>query len=225
MSNTSKITMAIVIIIGFAYSLAVNYNLTPDTLQKPLDNNQNTEERITALTAENHRFRELNMLKQEELKRLTGLALIEGLDSSIVIDLRYATSNNFTGRQQYAAAIALLRYETALKLARANSELLELGYRIKVWDAYRPLHVQEVLWELVQDHRFVAHPDNGSRHNRGAAVDVTLVDAQGVEVLMPTEFDDFTEKASRSYPQMDPEARINMDILTEVMVRNGFTII
>jgi len=118
----------------------------------------------------------------------------------------------------------------------ANAEFAEEGYRLKIWDAYRPKSAQQVMWEHGPDGVYVADPAVGSNHNRGASVDVTLVDQNGREVEMPTGFDDFTEEASRNYPDMPEEAsrnypdmpeeaRQNMEYLTEVMVRNGFSFI
>ncbi len=120
-------------------------------------------------------------------------------------------------------AVAVLRKEAAQKLAAANAEFMKSGHRIKVWDGYRPLYVQRIFWNLVPDDRYVANPDKGgSRHNRGGAVDLTLIDKDGNELEMPTEYDDFSEKAALSYSGMSPEAKKNSDYLTQVMTKNGF---
>jgi D-alanyl-D-alanine dipeptidase len=158
----------------------------------------------------------------ETARSLHDLVRVEDIDSEIVLDLRYATSNNFTGQAVYPVNIALLRRGTALKLAAANVQLMEQGYRLKLWDAYRPYHLHKLLWELAGDKcYFFADPKYGSIHNRGAAVDVTLVDLNGREVEMPTDFDDFSGRAHRYVP-MSPAARANLDLLTEVMTANGF---
>lgn len=154
-----------------------------------------------------------------------GLVAVAAVDDTIVIDLRYATVDNFTGRQVYPHAVCLLRAPTAAKLAAANAELKTYGYRIKIWDAYRPPDVQRAFWQLVPDERYVAHPDKGSRHTRGGAVDVTLVDASGTELVMPSAFDDFSPRASRHSQAMSAEAARNLAILTQVMLRHGFTAI
>lgn len=152
----------------------------------------------------------------------SGLVRVEAIERHIVLDLRYAGANNFTGKAVYPVNVALLQRETALKLAAANAELMELGYRLKLWDAYRPYHLHQLLWEMAGDKRyFFADPRYGSAHNRGAAVDVTLVDALGREVEMPTDFDDFSGRAHR-HARMSKAARANLDLLTEVMLRNGF---
>jgi D-alanyl-D-alanine dipeptidase/L,D-peptidoglycan transpeptidase YkuD (ErfK/YbiS/YcfS/YnhG family) len=152
-----------------------------------------------------------------------GLVRVTDVDGSIAIDLRYATADNFTGRQVYPHAVAVLRQETALKLAAANSEFKASGYRLKLWDAYRPPAVQEIFWRLVPDERYVANPASGSRHSRGGAVDVTLVDAGGQEIIMPSAFDDFSGRAARQSPAATSgEAANNMAYLTTVMMRHGF---
>lgn len=162
----------------------------------------------------------------EEILKINGLVRVQEIDPDIVVELRYATENNFTGKKVYPNDVCVLRETTALKLADANRELMEMGYRIKVWDAYRPVYVQRIFWEIVPDSRYVANPDKGgSKHNRGTAVDVTLVDMEGNELEMPSGFDDFTGKGSRNNKNMSENARRNMELLTDVMVRNGFTTI
>lgn len=153
----------------------------------------------------------------------SGFVNIADVDRNIIIDLRYATTNNFTGKIIYPSKVCLLRASTAAKLAAANAEFMERGYRIKIWDAYRPLSVQQLFWNLVPDSRYVANPaTGGSRHNRGGAVDLTLVDSEGIELTMPSAFDDFSEKASRDNPDMPAEAASNLTYLTRVMVKHGF---
>jgi D-alanyl-D-alanine dipeptidase len=156
--------------------------------------------------------------------RVHDLVKIQDIDDGILVELRYASADNFLGRGVYPADVALLRRETAVKLARANAELMTLGYRIKVWDAYRPYHIHQLLWNAAGDKRhFFADPRYGSIHNRGAAVDITLVTVRGEEVQMPSDFDDFSGRGHRYYQGMSPEARENMKLLTDVMVRHGFT--
>ena len=163
--------------------------------------------------------------KKEPLE-IEGLVLVQDMDPNIQVELRYATINNFTKQKVYPLEICALRKATAEKLAKANKEFMKLGYRIKVWDAYRPVSVQRILWDIVPDSRYVANPNNGgSKHNRGTAVDLTLVDENGNELEMPSGFDDFTGKGSRNNPDMTAEAKKNMDLLTEIMVKCGFTTI
>lgn len=163
---------------------------------------------------------------QNESKKpieIDGFIKVDDLDESIVIDLRYASTNNFTGKKVYPENVCVLRKETALKLVKANAEFKKKGYRIKVWDAYRPMYVQKIFWDMVKDNRFVANPKNGgSNHNRGTAVDITLVDDKGKEILMPSDFDDFSSKAYRNSSNENKEVKKNIQILTEVMKKCGF---
>ncbi|MBB6631942.1 M15 family metallopeptidase [Clostridium algidicarnis] len=156
-------------------------------------------------------------------KDLSGLVPINISEYDFVLDLRYATDNNFTGKKVYDAYVAVLQKDTLNKLISANEDFKALGYRIKIWDAYRPGQVQEYFWSIVQDRRYIASPYyNGSRHNRGTAVDLTLVDSKGKELEMPTGFDEFNTTAYRN-AVMTNSAKKNVDLLTEVMVKNGFS--
>jgi D-alanyl-D-alanine dipeptidase len=119
------------------------------------------------------------------------------LVADAVLDLRYATEHNFTGKQLYPEAHCKLRRAVAAKLVRAAKALRSQDRRLVIWDCYRPSSIQKVLWKLVPDERYVANPAKGSRHSRGAAVDVGLVDKDGRAVVLPTEFDDFTAAAHR----------------------------
>lgn len=151
-----------------------------------------------------------------------GLVEPNRVAPSVVLDLRYATTNNFTGQVFYPEARAWLRDGTARRLAAVQKELASMGLRLKVFDAYRPLSVQRRFWELVPDDRYVANPAKGSRHNRGAAVDVTLVDRFGRDLAMPTDFDDFSERAHRNFRDLPEDVLANRDLLERVMSRNGF---
>lgn len=144
------------------------------------------------------------------------------LDSTIVLDIRYATTNNFVGEQLYPVAKCLLRPKTAARLLRVQNALQAQGFGLKVWDAYRPLSVQWRLWERVPNPDYVADPRKGSRHNRGGAVDVTLVDLAGSEVLMPTGYDDFSERAHRDFMDAPAEVLRHRQLLEDAMVKEGF---
>ena len=143
--------------------------------------------------------------------------------TGIQIELRYATTENFTHKRVYRSGRCRLRPAAATALVAAQRELRARGLGLKVWDCYRPLSVQKVFWSLVPDERYVADPAKGSRHNRGAAVDVTLVDARGRELPMPTKFDDFSERAHRDFAALPEDARRNRALLEDVMTRHGFT--
>jgi D-alanyl-D-alanine dipeptidase len=144
------------------------------------------------------------------------------IDSTIKLDIRYATKNNFTHQQVYASARCLLRRAAAESLHVVQRELQKQGLSLKVYDGYRPLSVQKKFWEICPDDRYVANPAKGSRHNRGAAVDLTIVDHKGRELEMPTPFDDFTEKAGRAYMKLPKKALQNRALLERVMTKHGF---
>jgi D-alanyl-D-alanine dipeptidase len=144
------------------------------------------------------------------------------LDTTITLDIRYATTNNFTGKQVYDEAKFFLRNEPAMKILEVQKELKALGLGLKIFDGYRPLSVQKKFWQIMPDERYVADPKKGSRHNRGAAVDLTLVDKNGNEIPMPTPYDDFTEKASRDYMDLSPQIIINRKFLEDLLAKYGF---
>lgn len=141
----------------------------------------------------------------------------------IVVDLKYATSSNFTGQVVYDFTEVYLRYSTVLKLMDVQAELREQGYKLKIWDAFRPLKAQEKLWNAKPDPNYVSNPWNGTNsHSRGNTVDVTLVNAEGKEVEMPTGFDDFTTFADRDYSDCTDTAAKNATLLQEIMEKHGF---
>lgn len=167
--------------------------------------------------------------KAEERLRAAGLVDIETTSPTIRLDIRYATPDNFTGQAVYPLAKCYLRRDVAERLDRVQKDLAGQGLGLKAFDCYRPFSIQERFWEIVPQEGYVARPvrkdgrpASGSKHNRGAAVDVTLVDASGRELPMPTGFDDFSEKAHRNYRGGDPAALANSRLLEEAMVRQGF---
>ena len=150
---------------------------------------------------------------------------IKEVDRSIAVDLCYTRGSVIAKRPLYSKNMpALLRPETAVRLRKAN-ELVKLhGYRIKIWDAYRPPSAQLVLWDASgHDDRFVANPySKPSQHSCGTAVDVTLVTKSGKPVEMPTGFDSFTPEAAAAYQHPDPEIQKRKEILQTAMKKAGF---
>lgn len=139
------------------------------------------------------------------------------------IDLQYATKNNITGEILYEQNLMYLQKNTLEKLIQVNEELKTKGYKLKIWDAYRPLSVQKKLWAAYPNANFIANPfTTGSNHNRGTAVDVTLVKLDGTEVKMPTGFDEFGAKCRRDTVWESDVAK-NVELLTETMEKYGFT--
>lgn len=150
---------------------------------------------------------------------------IKSVDSSIVIDLRYATPNNVTHRPLYPpGAPALVRATVAERLVLVQKYLQQKKCGLKIWDAYRPTSAQHQLWAATQNASYVADPKGGrgSMHLRGVAVDVTLVDETGRELAMPTDFDNFTPAALIYYHGRDPVVRSNLNLLQKAMAHGGF---
>ncbi len=147
---------------------------------------------------------------------------IRSVNNKIAMDIRYATPNNFLKQKVYPVSRCVLRGAAARRLSQVQEDLVKKGLGLKVYDCYRPLSVQKLMWKVKPDPRYVANPATGSRHNRGAAVDITLVDSKGKELEMPTAFDDFTEKASRSYSGASAQAKKNRQILEDAMKKYGF---
>ena len=142
-----------------------------------------------------------------------------------VLDIRYATSNNLMHRPVYTVAAAFLRAPAAAALNAVQKDLAAKGYGLKIFDAYRPYTVTVTFYEAYHDTNFVASPYTGSRHNRGCAVDLTLIDLKtGRELTMPTAYDAFTPKASATYADLPAEALRHRKLLQDVMLRHGFLI-
>jgi len=152
-----------------------------------------------------------------------SLVAIEAVHPPLLQEVRYATRHNFTGQVLYPLPRLFLHRDTARALERVQRELQKRGLGLKVWDAYRPMSVQRKMWNLVRDERYVSNPaKNKGRHTRGTAVDVTLVDQLGRELPMPSDFDDFSERAHRDYRGGTVDQRRNRRILQEVMMKHGF---
>lgn len=141
---------------------------------------------------------------------------------SLVVDLVYFTDKNFTGQKLYDSPTAYLRKGTADKLQKVADEAALKGYRLKIWDAYRPPEVQHKMWKAFPNPNFVANPYTGSAHSRGCAVDLTLVDSNGMELEMPSPFDEFSPRADRDYRDISPDKRMNSIYLESIMTRYGF---
>lgn len=143
----------------------------------------------------------------------------------IVLDIRYSTTNNFTGEKIYTLPRAYARKPVAEALKKAQAEFSKKGVGIKVYDGYRPYKATVKFYEVYRDTTYVASPYKGSRHNRGCAVDMTLVDLKtGKELVMPTEWDSFKKEAWPTTPLKDPVATKNRELIISVMERNGFKV-
>ncbi|MBI2418453.1 MAG: M15 family metallopeptidase [Ignavibacteriales bacterium] len=139
-------------------------------------------------------------------------------------DIRYATKNNFTGKILYDKAAIFARLPVAKALAKVRAALKPLGLDILLYDAYRPYTITVTMWEYVKDDRYAASPRKGSRHNRGCALDLTLVDLKtGKPVMMPTPYDDFTNKAHDNYNDLPENVIKNRATLRTTMEKFGFS--
>ncbi|MCM8830134.1 MAG: M15 family metallopeptidase [Candidatus Omnitrophica bacterium] len=153
----------------------------------------------------------------------TELIDVKEVIPDIILDIRYATHNNFTEKVLYPTADCFLAKEVALALKKVQDDLRTQGYRLKIFDGYRPLSVQREMWKVFPDSRYVANPQKGSVHNKGYAVDLTIVSLDGSPVAMPTDFDEFTERAHTNYKNLPQDVIKHREILKRTMGKYGFT--
>ncbi len=198
------ILLGVCLAVGYSYLSPRFSRIPPPTLSPPNPTLHSTE------------------VKQADVTDDTKLIDIRSINLNIVLDIRYATKNNFTYKQLYPKARCLLRAEVAQQLSNVQWDLEHQGLGLKVYDCYRPLSIQKQMWKVVPDNRYVANPAQGSRHNRGSAVDITLVDRSGRELLMPTRFDDFSEQAHIDYQGISLQAKENRQRLEVAMKKQGF---
>lgn len=144
------------------------------------------------------------------------------LNPAIVLDLRYATTNNFVNEQLYDCGRCFLRHESAMQLAEAQKILSEKGYGLKLFDCYRPLPVQQRLWDKFRNPNYVTPPEKGSMHNRGLAVDLTIIDSTGRELDMGTTFDFFGKEAHHTFSDLPDDVLENRRLLKNTMEAVGF---
>lgn len=159
--------------------------------------------------------------------RKSELVELVKLDPTFKLDIRYATSNNFTGKPVYTEARAFLQRPAAEALVKVNSELKQLGYGLVIYDGYRPWSVTKLFWDItpVENRKFVADPKKGSMHNRGCAIDLTLFElSSGKVVEMTGGYDEMSERSYPSYKGGTEEQRRMRDLLRSKMEANGFTV-
>lgn len=149
-------------------------------------------------------------------KEIPGLAL----------DIRYATTNNFMKLAVYKQARAFARRPVVMQLKKVQAVLARKGYALKIYDAYRPYTATKILYQKASNKNFVANPKTGSRHNRGCAIDLTLISLKtGKELQMPTSYDSFSALAAANYQQLPPTALKNRNLLIQVMQAHGFRVL
>ena len=147
---------------------------------------------------------------------------LKNYSNDFVYDMKYATDDNFLKEKVYPCAECFLRVKTVKSLLEANKMFLAKGYKIKLYDCYRPKAIQKKMFQLVPDANYVANPKKGSIHNRGGAVDISLVDFNCIELDMGTKFDFFGKEASHNYLSLSDTILANRKLLKEIMLQNNF---
>lgn len=194
-----KLPLFLLLIVSFSVSAQYKYGLTPVTYDTYMSS-----------------------VKKNAQKELIDL---ETYIPKIILDIRYATTNNFTGEKIYKSARAFARRPVAEALKKAQEDFNAQGVGIKIFDAYRPYAATVKFYEVYHDTTFVASPYRGSRHNRGCAIDMTLVNLKtGKELKMPTGYDAFVKEARPTFPLKDPEIKKNRDLIITVMQKYGFKV-
>ena len=200
------------LLLSSAFAQQVSFRITP---VRPVE-----ELRAESLKAE---------LPHEDADfRPSDLVEVTTLDPTIHLDIRYATTNNFLGTPVYTQARAFLQRPAAEAVVRVHQALKAQGYGLILHDGYRPWYITRVFWEATPEdkHIFVANPYPGSRHNRGCAIDLSLYDLKtGQEVVMPSGYDEMTERAFADYTGGTPEERERRAILRAAMEKEGFVVI
>ncbi|WP_229684202.1 M15 family metallopeptidase [Flavobacterium limi] len=160
--------------------------------------------------------------KSEVVIADTTFVNLKDYSKDFIYDMKYATEDNFLKAKVYDCAECFLRLKTVKALVQANKDFMKKGYKIKLYDCYRPLSIQKKMWEIVSNPEYVADPKKGSIHNRGGAVDISIVDFKGKEVDMGTPFDFFGIEAGHYYTKLSKEVLSNRKFLKKVMIKNGF---
>ncbi len=160
--------------------------------------------------------------QQDEVIADTTFVKLKDYSADFVYDMKYATEDNFLKAKVYDCAECFLRLQTVKALVKANAKFMRKGYRIQLFDCYRPLDIQKRMWKIISNPEYVADPAKGSIHNRGGAVDITLVDADGKELDMGTSFDFFGPEAGHYFDNLPHEVKENRLLLKRIMQKSGF---
>lgn len=171
---------------------------------------------------------QLNSTKSTSLLDITkevdsnAFVNLRNYSNDFVFDMKYATADNFLKEKVYPCDECFLRVKTVKALLEANKSFLDTGLKIKLYDCYRPKSIQKKMWKIVPDANYVANPKKGSIHNRGGAVDISLVDSNGKELDMGTKFDFFGKEASHDFLELSEEIIANRKLLKETMLQHNF---
>ena len=203
-------------------STAPEKDATPTTVDRSTSTTLSTTEVITTTTTKGIPDAIQNAVQPEPQD--ADFVKIRDYIPDIIVELRYATADNFTGQVIYEFEEAWLRYGTVKKLMAVQEALRPKGVRLKIWDAFRPTAAQFTLWDVCPNPTYVANPNGGySSHSRGNTVDLTLVYEDGTECVMPTVFDDFSTFADRDYSDCSEESAANARLLEDAMQTAGFS--
>ncbi|NHM06784.1 M15 family metallopeptidase [Flavobacterium sp. CYK-4] len=166
----------------------------------------------------------LHCIGQEAKPNDTTFVNLKDYSPDFIYNMKYATEDNFLKTKVYDCEACYLRYKTVEALIEANERFLKRGYKIVIFDCYRPLDIQKKMWQIVSNPDYVADPKKGSIHNRGGAVDITLADSTGAVLDMGTLFDHFGIEASHDYEDLPDQVKQNRKLLRKIMTRSGFRI-
>ena len=164
----------------------------------------------------------VNSLNPRPQENDTTFVNLKDYSDDFVYNMKYATADNFLKAKVYDCAECFLRLKTVKALVLVNKEFMKKGYRIQLFDCYRPLDIQKKMWAIVPNPQYVANPSKGSIHNRGGAVDITLVDKNGKALDMGTDFDFFGVEASHNYEKVPEHVKKNRMLLRSIMTANYF---
>ncbi|WP_047244896.1 M15 family metallopeptidase [Maribacter thermophilus] len=167
---------------------------------------------------------DIKKIDKPDLNSLADTTFVRLADYSdnFMYDMRYATENNFLKAKVYDCAECYTRVKTVKALIAANEDFMKKGAKIKFYDCYRPNSVQYKMWDIVPNPQYVANPVKGSIHNKGGAVDITLVNMEGEELDMGTDFDFFGKRAYHDNYDLPQEVLDNRKLLKETMEKHGF---
>lgn len=185
---------------------------------KPLINQENNDEK-EELFIQDSLISQKNVISKIDDTTFVDL---KNYSQDFVYDMKYATTANFLKAKVYDCDVCYLRLKTVKAMMAANQKFLKEGFRIKIFDCYRPLDIQKKMWKIVPNPTYVADPKKGSIHNRGGAIDITLVDKNNKELDMGTDFDYFGIEASHDYDKLSNKVKSNRKLLKKIMLESDF---
>lgn len=226
MVKKAKSNILILIVLYYQFSISSCQNTEGNTTQNRSisDSLSSSIKKDTIKNSAKYQTKSVELNYDSIYKTLPDSAFVELIkwDKDFVLDIRYATTNNFTNTVLYPCGRAFLRKRAARDLIKAHQEFKKLGYRIKLYDCYRPHSVQFVMWDVTPNKNYVGNPHKGSMHNRGCAIDVTLVDENNKTLDMGTTYDFFGKKAHTYNQNLPPSVIKNRKILRNILGKYGF---